>query len=166
MGGVPFLVILLANALAIRKYPGAEKTTQEAGIQKHQGQIPLSLYGMTRVFLTSVFWHPFSGIGCYGSEIETPNLDHLAAGGTRFVNFHNNAKAYVTRASLTTGLEHQQPRNFPDPGNVTPTEVLQPADCRTLMSGKWHLASPPSPTRLRSIFRISHRCNYFFTGID
>ena len=75
-------------------------------------------------FLASVFWHPFSDIGCYGSEIETPNLDHLAAGGIRFIKFHNNAKTYVTGASLTTGLEHQQPRNVHDPGNVTPSEVL------------------------------------------
>lgn len=49
----------------------------------------------------------FSDLGCYGSEIETPNLDRLAADGLRFTDFHNNAKCSETRASLLAGLWHQ-----------------------------------------------------------
>ena len=46
----------------------------------------------------------FSDIGCYGSEIETPSLDALAANGLRFKQFYNTARCCPTRASLLTGL--------------------------------------------------------------
>ncbi|MFC1806399.1 arylsulfatase, partial [Planctomycetota bacterium] len=46
----------------------------------------------------------FSDLGCYGGEIETPNLDRLAAGGLRFSQFYNNALCGPSRASLMTGL--------------------------------------------------------------
>ena len=46
----------------------------------------------------------FSDIGCYGSEIPTPNLDALAAGGVRFTQFYNTARCCPTRAALLTGL--------------------------------------------------------------
>jgi len=50
----------------------------------------------------------FSDIGCYGSEIATPNLDRLARGGLRFSRFANNARCCPTRASLLTGLYPHQ----------------------------------------------------------
>ena len=50
----------------------------------------------------------FSDIGCYGSEIATPNLDRLAAGGLRFTQFYNTARCCPTRASLLTGLYSHQ----------------------------------------------------------
>ena len=46
----------------------------------------------------------WSDIGCYGSEIQTPNIDRLAAEGLRLTQFYNNAKCTTTRASLMTGL--------------------------------------------------------------
>ncbi|MCG8388459.1 MAG: sulfatase-like hydrolase/transferase, partial [Cytophagales bacterium] len=46
----------------------------------------------------------FSDLGCYGSEIHTPNLDSLAYGGVRFSNFYNNAKCSPSRAALLTGM--------------------------------------------------------------
>ncbi len=61
----------------------------------------------------------FSDLGCYGGEIATPNLDRLAANGLRFTDFHNNAKCSETRASLLTGLWHQQSKNLQKPGHVT-----------------------------------------------
>ena len=45
----------------------------------------------------------YSDIGCYGGEIETPNIDSLASGGVRFTNFYNCARCCPTRASLLTG---------------------------------------------------------------
>lgn len=45
----------------------------------------------------------YSDIGCYGSEISTPNLDKLAQGGVRFRQFYNMAKCNPTRSSLLTG---------------------------------------------------------------
>ena len=50
----------------------------------------------------------FSDIGCYGGEIETPNLDGLAAGGLRFTQFYNTARCCPTRACLLTGLYPHQ----------------------------------------------------------
>src|SRR6056300_1864916 len=50
----------------------------------------------------------FSDIGCYGSEIHTPNLDRLAANGLRFTQFYNAARCCPTRASLLTGLYPHQ----------------------------------------------------------
>src|SRR2546425_1500076 len=50
----------------------------------------------------------FSDIGCYGSEIPTPNLDKLAANGLRFTQFYNTARCCPTRAALLTGLYSHQ----------------------------------------------------------
>ena len=50
----------------------------------------------------------YSDIGCYGSEIQTPNLDSLAAQGVRFSQFYNCARCCPTRASLLTGLYPHQ----------------------------------------------------------
>src|SRR5262245_30739759 len=46
----------------------------------------------------------YSDLGCYGSEIKTPNLDGLAMNGLRFTQFYNSARCCPTRASLLTGL--------------------------------------------------------------
>lgn len=50
----------------------------------------------------------FSDIGCYGSEINTPNLDALAKNGIRFTQFYNTARCCPTRASLLTWLYPHQ----------------------------------------------------------
>ena len=50
----------------------------------------------------------FSDLGCYGSEIPTPNLDALAAGGLRFSQFYNTARCCPTRAALLTGVYSHQ----------------------------------------------------------
>jgi len=50
----------------------------------------------------------FSDLGCYGGEIQTPNLDALAKGGLRFTQFYNTARCCPTRASLLTGLYPHQ----------------------------------------------------------
>ena len=99
----------------------------------------------------------FSDLGCYGSEIETPNLDGLAAKGLRFTQFYNTARCCPTRASLLTGLYAHQagvggmtgdagPRRPGYRGRlmercVTMAEVLGPAGYRTFQTGKWHLGS-------------------------
>lgn len=102
----------------------------------------------------------FSDLGCYGSEISTPNLDALAAGGVRFSQFYNSARCCPTRASLMTGLhpheagigymteepEQKERRNVPpayqgylNQKGVTIAEALKTSGYATLMTGKWHL---------------------------
>ena len=95
----------------------------------------------------------FSDIGCYGSEIATPNLDRLARDGVRFRQFYNTARCCPTRASLLTGLyPHQagighmiQDRGHPSYRGrlndrcVTIAEALREGGYRTAMAGKWHV---------------------------
>ncbi|MEO2017801.1 MAG: arylsulfatase [Fuerstiella sp.] len=108
----------------------------------------------------------FSDIGCYGGEIDTPNLDRLAANGLRFTDFHNNAKCSETRASLLTGLWHQQSANLKKPGHVTLAEVLRSAGYATMMSGKWHVAGTPPDRGFDRYFGFLSGCINFFTGED
>jgi arylsulfatase A-like enzyme len=50
----------------------------------------------------------WSDLGCYGSEIRTPNLDRLAQNGIRFTHMYNTSKCFPSRACLLTGLYAQQ----------------------------------------------------------
>ena len=100
-----------------------------------------------------------SDIGCYGSEINTPNIDELAAGDLCFTQFYNTARCCPTRASLLTGLYAHQTgvghmmSDYGLPGYrgnlnrdcVTITEALKPSGYTTLMSGKWHLTLGDTP---------------------
>lgn len=93
----------------------------------------------------------FSDIGCYGSEIPTPNLDALAANGLRFTQFYDAGRCCPTRAALLTGLySHQagvghmvEDQGAPGyrgrlmPNAVTFAQVL--AGYFTAMAGKWHV---------------------------
>ncbi len=97
----------------------------------------------------------FSDIGCYGSEVPTPNLDRLATQGVRFTQFYNTARCSPSRSSLMTGLyPHQAGMGHLDndvrPGSrgyqgrltdesATIAEALKPAGYFTAMTGKWHL---------------------------
>src|SRR5512147_3139649 len=58
----------------------------------------------------------YSDLGCYGGEIETPNLDRLAAGGLRFTQFYNTARCWPSRAAILTGYYAQQVNRDAIPG--------------------------------------------------
>lgn len=81
----------------------------------------------------------FSDIGCYGGEVDTPNLDRLAAQGMRFTQFYNNAKCDTTRVSLLTGLYPRRQGKLLKRNMVTLGEALGAAGYQTSLSGKWHL---------------------------
>lgn len=96
----------------------------------------------------------FAQLGCYGSDIETPNIDRLAAGGLRFTNFHVTPLCSPTRAALLTGRNHHEVgmraiSNFSSGyphmrGHITDhaatvAEVLRDEGYATFAVGKWHL---------------------------
>jgi arylsulfatase len=102
----------------------------------------------------------FSDIGCYGSEIQTPNLDALAADGVRFTQFYNTARCCPSRACILTGLYPQQTgvghmtnshTKFEgytgDLNNhcLTIAQVLKPAGYATYAVGKWHVTRYDTP---------------------
>ena len=96
----------------------------------------------------------YSDIGCFGGEIETPNIDRLATNGVRFTQFYNSSRCCPTRASLLTGVYPHQAgighmmedlgpvgyRGQLNHQSVTIPEVLKTAGYHTAMSGKWHVA--------------------------
>ena len=97
----------------------------------------------------------YSDIGCYGGEVDTPNLDRLAAQGLRFSQFYNTARCSPSRASLLTGLHPHQtgvgiltydsgPEGYAGNLNqrcVTIPQALKGNGYKTYMSGKWHVSS-------------------------
>lgn len=103
----------------------------------------------------------YSDLGCYGSEVATPNLDSLARRGVLFTQFYNTARCCPTRASLLTGLyahqtgvghmteDHGRPGYRGDLNRecLTIAEVLRATGYHTLMTGKWHLTAAEPPSR-------------------
>ena len=107
----------------------------------------------------------YSDLGCYGGEIDTPNIDSLAEGGVRFESFYNSARCCPSRASLMTGLYPPQTgiasftTREPHPTRgaaylgrlndrcVTLGEVLANAGYSCYYVGKWHLHNETGPTR-------------------
>src|SRR3954462_8579430 len=97
----------------------------------------------------------YSDLGCYGGEIQTPNLDGLAKNGLRFTQFHNTARCWPSRAALLPGYYAQQVRRDTIPGipsgsgGVRPAwarllpEMLRPLGYRSYHSGKWHVDGKP-----------------------
>jgi arylsulfatase A-like enzyme len=97
----------------------------------------------------------FAHLGCYGSTIETPNIDRLAAEGLRYSGFHTTALCSSSRAALLTGRNHHavgvravsnMDTGYPNMrGAVTPmaatiVEMLRDKGFATYAVGKWHLA--------------------------
>jgi len=113
----------------------------------------------------------YSDLGCYGGEINTPNIDRLAAGGLRFSQFYNNGICVPTRASLLTGLYSQQVGvhgNSPKVmvNCVTLAELLKAAGYRTLMTGKWHAMQIPVERGFDRYYGLADGCcNFFNPGL-
>ena len=98
----------------------------------------------------------YAEFGCYGSDIETPALDSLAADGLRYANFHVTPLCSPTRTCLLTGRNHHSvgmgrvaemvngfpnTRGFVSREAANLAEMLHPHGYQTLAAGKWHLGS-------------------------
>ncbi len=116
----------------------------------------------------------FSDLGCYGGEIDTPNLDALAANGIRMTNFYNTGRCWPTRASLLTGYYAQQIGRDRLPGiqrggtrakrpgwaKLLP-ELLKHEGYRAYQSGKWHIDGTPLQGGFDQSYRTSDHGRFF-----
>ncbi len=93
----------------------------------------------------------FSDLGCYGGEIETPNVDRLANNGVRFSHFYNTGRCWPTRSSILTG--YYAPQVCMDPPvrshraswqRMIPN-YLGRVGYRNYHSGKWHVFNTQDP---------------------
>jgi arylsulfatase A-like enzyme len=107
----------------------------------------------------------FSDLGCYGGEIETPNIDRLAAGGLRFTQAYNTARCWPSRAALLTGYYAQQVNR--DPPGQRPgwaallPELLRSAGYRSYHSGKWHVDGPVLQGGFTRSYHLDDTDRYF-----
>jgi arylsulfatase len=106
----------------------------------------------------------FADLGCYGSEIATPNLDTLAENGLRFTQFYNTAKCHSSRVSLLTGLYCDQAGGAKLSRGATIAEVLSKAGYFTAMVGKWHLSKQPTDFGFQRYWGHLSGATNFFTG--
>ncbi len=127
----------------------------------------------------------YSDIGCYGGEIETPNIDQLGREGIRFTQFYNASRCCPTRASLLTGLYphetgvgwmtgtnlgHSGYQGFLNNKCVTIAEVLGKAGYQTNMVGKWHVGAIrhawPENRGFQRFYGSHHHLDSYFTVLD
>jgi arylsulfatase A-like enzyme len=115
----------------------------------------------------------YSDLGCYGGEIQTPNLDKLAAGGLRFTQFYNTARCWPSRAALLTGYYAQEVRRDTVPGvpsggqgkrpkwaKLLP-ELLRPLGYRSYHAGKWHVDGMPLANGFDHSYYVEDVGRYF-----
>lgn len=123
----------------------------------------------------------FSDAGCYGSEIQTPNLDRLASTGIRFTQFYNTGRCWPSRASLLTGYYPQSVRRDNLSGTKQWTgnpatggaagirprwaqllpEYLKPLGYHSYVSGKWHVDGKPSDNGFEHSYLYMNTEGYF-----
>ncbi|KAF5595441.1 Arylsulfatase [Fusarium subglutinans] len=130
----------------------------------------------------------YSDLGCFGSEIKTPNLDRLSQTGVRLTNFHTASACSPTRSMLFSGTDNhiaglgqmtEHMARFMDKYKNRPgyegylnfrvaalSEILQDAGYHTMMSGKWHLGttnetSPHARGFDNSYVFLSGCCNHY-----
>ncbi len=112
----------------------------------------------------------YADLGCFGSDIQTPNIDALAAAGVRFSSFHTAVMCAPTRAMLLSGNDN----HIAGTGSqfvtsnafgyervltnrvITIPELLQTAGYHTYMAGKWHLGTDPEDNPYQKGFERSY----------
>ncbi len=153
-----FLKIVMAAALTVLLFARCsdEKETKQAN-----------------VLLIMVDDMGYSDLGCYGGEIQTPNLDNMASNGIRFSNFNNCARCWASRASLLTGYYPQQIgrdnapgikggafAERPDWASLVP-KYLKEAGYRSYHSGKWHIDGRPIESGFDRSYLLGDQARFF-----
>lgn len=115
----------------------------------------------------------FSDAGCYGGEIDTPNLDRLAAEGLRFTQFYNTGRCWPSRAAILTGHYAQSVRRDRVPGMSSGTAGVRPQwapllpvflrerGYRAYHSGKWHVDGAPLQNGFDRSYLLGDHDRYF-----
>jgi arylsulfatase A-like enzyme len=116
----------------------------------------------------------YSDLACYGGDIQTPNLDRLAANGLRFSQFYNTGRCWSSRAAILTGYYAQQvgrdalPKIPNTGGNgIRPgwakllPEMLKPRGYRAYHSGKWHVDGLPLQNGFDRSYSLQDHDRYF-----
>lgn len=115
----------------------------------------------------------YSDLGCFGGDIETPNLNRLSENGLKFTQFYNTARCWPTRGALLTGYYAQQIRRDAMPGvpgggqgrrpawaSLLPA-LLKSKGYRSYHSGKWHIDSKPLTEGFDRSYRLEDAGRYF-----
>lgn len=115
----------------------------------------------------------YSDLGCFGGEIQTPNLNQLAENGLRFTQFYNTARCWPTRGALLTGYYAQQIRRDAVPGLPSGGQgkrpvwapllpaLLKNSGYRSYHSGKWHIDSRPLAEGFDRSYRLEDAGRFF-----
>lgn len=115
----------------------------------------------------------YADAGCYGGDVDTPNLDKLAAGGLRFTQAYSTARCGPSRNCLLTGYYAQQtaadvmtPGNVPEWTRFLP-EYLKPYGYRSYHSGKWHIRFKAlGGTGFNNSYMLLDENRYFFPRLQ
>lgn len=117
----------------------------------------------------------YSDLGCYGGEIQTPNIDALAREGVRFTGLRNTSRCTPSRASLLTGRyshavgvgamskDEKLPgyRGQLSPDALTMAEILKPHGYATGIVGKWHQTYTGKSSQ-KQLFPLDRGFDFFY----
>jgi arylsulfatase len=106
----------------------------------------------------------YSDLGCFGGEIDTPNIDKLAAEGIAFTQFSNNAKCETSRTALMTGRFHVEEGVYQGRSVITIPENLALAGYQNFALGKWHIFDTPMRRGFDRYFGFHEGATNFFNG--
>ena len=126
--------------------------------------LPIAYAERPNILIVMVDDLGFSDFGCYGSEIETPNIDALAADGLRLSQFYSTAKCHSSRICLLTGKYPFQAGNLAMDKALTAGEVMQENGYFTSMTGKWHLNGEPTDRGFQRYWGHLSGATNSFTG--
>ena len=119
----------------------------------------------------------FSDLGCYGGEIQTPQLNRLASEGLRFTQFYNTARCWPTRGALLSGHYAQSIRRDTLEGVPSGASGLRPSwaklmphylkgtGYRSYHSGKWHVDGMPLANGFDRSYYLKDQGRFFYPKV-